>query len=451
MELKWQRSESDNTSFLINIFIFLAIFQNTFAQDADILTYDDQKKIINTVCEKLDEIHAFPEYNPEICNGLTKNIENGKYANLISPQSFADQLDRDLEIMHGDKHLGIFYDQQMAAEMEKENEKEEETGYLTPQMIEEERQKNFGFKNLKILQGNIGYLDLRIFFPPKYAGETAVAAMNFLSNCDALIIDLRYNGGGWDEMVTFLMSYFFDSEESITLSTTYSRYEDEYYQSHTLSYVPGRLLSSIPVFILTSKSTFSGAEAFTHYMKHFNKAIIVGETTRGGQNPVEIQTVGYGIIMLIPSWRQISSASETGWEDVGVKPHIEVDAIDALNAAHLKALQVLMENKVDENENKKYLWIIEGLQKRNNPVEVEDHILKSYAGVYGSRTVYFKNGELFYQYGDRLKMKMIAMTEDYFLVEIYDYFRVRFKKEDDTVVSIEQVYNDGSIRTFNRE
>ena len=457
MKLIHARSESGSTFQiifyyqLIIIFIFIVMFQNSFAQEVDVLSHDDQKKIINTICEKLDEIHAFPEYNLEICNSLMENLEKGKYVNLTSPLTFADQLDRDLKILHGDKHLGIFYDQQMAADMETENEEGEETGYLTPQMIEEERQKNFGFRDLKILPGNIGYIDLRIFFPPKYAGETAVAAMNFLSNCDALIIDLRYNGGGWDEMVTFLMSYFFDSEESISLSTAYSRYEDRYYQSHTLSYVPGRLLTGIPVFILTSKSTFSGAEAFTHYMKHFNKATIIGETTRGGQNPVEIQTVGYGLIMLIPSWKQIYSASEDGWEDVGVKPHIEVDAINALKAAHLKALQVLMENEADENERRKYLWNIEALQLRNKPVEVEDHILKSYAGVYKNRTIHFEKGELFYRYGDRSKMKMIAISEDYFLVEIYDYFRVRFLRENDTIVGIEQVYNDGSVRIFTRE
>ncbi len=433
------------------VFILLILFQYAFAQGTNILSLDDQKKIINTICEKLNEIHAFPEYNSEICGGLLKNFEDGNYTGYKAPQAFADQLDRDLEILRGDKHLGIFYDPQMAAEMERENEEGEETGYLTPEMIEDERKKNFGFNELKILQGNIGYLDLRIFFPPKYAGETAVAAMNFLSNCDAIIIDLRYNGGGWDEMVTFLMSYFFDSEESITLSTTYSRYEDEYYQSHTQSYVPGRLLSDIPVFILTSKSTFSGAEAFAHYMKHFNKATIIGETTRGGQNPVEIQSVGYGLIMLIPSWKQIYSASKTGWEGIGVKPHIEIDSENALNAAHIEALNELVKIEDDEKEKKKYEWIIDGLNARRNSVEVDESILISYAGKYGSRTIHYENGDLYYQYGDRSKMKMIAISENYFIVEIYDYLRVRFIKENNSVIGFEQDYDDGRTKTYNRE
>ena len=458
MRLKEKPAAANNTSPLIVIhfqdifiFVFLIFFQNSFAQQVDILSFDDQKKIINTICKKLDEIHAFPEYNREICNGLIKNFEGGKYSKYKSPQAFADQLDMDLEILRVDKHLGIFHDPQMAAEMEKENEEGEQTGYLTPEMIEDERKKNFGFNELKILQGNIGYLDLRIFFPPKYAGETAVAAMNFFSNCDALIIDLRYNGGGWDDMVTFLMSYFFNSEESVTLSTTYSRYEDEYYQSHTLSYVPGKLLTNIPVFILTSKSTFSGAEAFAHYMKHFKKATIVGETTRGGQNPVEIQSIGYGLIMLIPSWKQIYSASETGWEGVGVKPHIQTDANNALNSAYLEALNELTKTEVDEEEKKRYRWIIDGLDARRNPVEVNELILKSYSGKYGNRTIFYENGELYYQYGDRSKIKMIAVSENYFIVEIYDYFRVRFIKENNFIIGFEQVYDDSRVKTYYRE
>ena len=433
------------------IFIFTNLWHNSFAQEVDILSVDDQKKKKNTICEKLEEVHAFPEYNLEICNGLLKNFKDGKYSNYTTVQTLADQLDNDLGFLRGDKHLGIFYDPQMAAEMELENEEGEDTGYLTSQMIEEERRKNFGFKELKVFSGNIGYMDLRIFFPPKYAGETAISAMNYLSNCDALIIDLRNNGGGWDEMVTFLMSYFFDSDESITLSTTYSRYEDEYYQSSILSYVPGKLFSDIPVFILTSRSTFSGAEAFAHYMKHFNKATLVGETTRGGQNPVEIQTIGYGLIMLIPSWKQISSVSETGWEGIGVKPHYEVEANDAFRVAHLKALQELTKSEENEKGKNRYLWIIDGLNARNNPASVDESILKSYAGNYGSRTIYFEKGELYYQYGDRSKMLMTPISENYFLVDVYDYFCVKFLIENDSVLGIEQVYDDGRVKKYSRE
>jgi hypothetical protein len=48
-------------------------------------------------------------------------------------------------------------------------------------------------------------------------------------------------------------------------------------------------------------------------------------------------------------------------------------------------------------------------------------------------------------------MRMIAVSENYFLVEVYDYMRVMFLIENDSVVGIEQVYDDGTIKRYDRE
>ena len=47
--------------------------------------------------------------------------------------------------------------------------------------LKEERKANFGFREVKILDGNIGYLDLGGFSGFREAAETGIAAMNFLS------------------------------------------------------------------------------------------------------------------------------------------------------------------------------------------------------------------------------------------------------------------------------
>jgi hypothetical protein len=82
---------------------------------------------------------------------------------------------------------------------------------------------------------------------------------------------------------------------------------------------------------------------------------------------------------------------------------------------------------------------------------VDKSILKSYAGNYGSRTIYYEDEELYYQYEDRSEMRMIPVSKNYFLVEVYDYLRVRFIIENDSVVGIEQVYDDGRVKKYNRE
>ena len=48
-------------------------------------------------------------------------------------------------------------------------------------------------------------------------------------------------------------------------------------------------------------------------------------------------------------------------------------------------------------------------------------------------------------------MRMTPVSENYFLVDIYDYLRVRFVIENDSVMGIEQVYDDGKVKKYSRE
>ena len=68
---------------------------------------------------------------------------------------------------------------------------------------------NCGFVKAEQLANNVGYLKFNMFADPDVCGPTATAAMNFLANVDALIIDLRDNGGGDPEMVAYVSSYLF--------------------------------------------------------------------------------------------------------------------------------------------------------------------------------------------------------------------------------------------------
>ncbi len=71
---------------------------------------------------------------------------------------------------------------------------------------------NYGFTEIKVLEGNIGYLNLPCLQILNIGKEIATSAMNFLSNTNAIIIDLRTNGGGVPSMVQLLSSYFTDAK-----------------------------------------------------------------------------------------------------------------------------------------------------------------------------------------------------------------------------------------------
>ncbi|MDH4209834.1 MAG: S41 family peptidase [candidate division WOR-3 bacterium] len=408
----------------------------------------EKVKIIETVCSLLESNYIDPDMGKTVSAQLSASHSQGEYREVSSAEEFAAQLDADLTEWSSDKHLGVIYDPEWVMQIREEG---PEDAYLTEEMVNEERMGNFGFRRMEILDGNVGYLDLRIFFHPKYAGETAVAAMNYLSNCRAVIIDLRSNGGGWGDMVSLLCSYFLDNEECVHLNSVYSRPDDRYYQSWTLPYVPGRILADVPLYILTSRSTFSAAEEFCYNLKYLKRSTIVGERTRGGAHPISSQVLDDDLILIIPECASIHPVTQSNWEGVGVEPDVEVPADEAFNVAYSNIIRQLRDTVLDNREKAFYQWHLDGFSARLNPVVVEPYVMQSYAGKYSSLYIIYENGSLFYRRGDRMRYRMTPMSQTLFLVDDQSNIRIRFKKEKDIVSGIVALYSDGNSSEYKRE
>ena len=161
--------------------------------------------------------------------------------------------------------------------------------------------------------------------------------MSFVAHTDAVIFDLRENGGGDPAMVTFIASYLFDKPTH--LNDLYNRKEDSTQQFWTLSYVPGERLAKQPVFVLTSKRTFSGAEEFSYNLKNQKRATVVGETTGGGAHPVDGHSVADYFTVMVPFAKAVNPISKTNWEGTGVDPDAKTSAADALSTAQKLAIE----------------------------------------------------------------------------------------------------------------
>jgi hypothetical protein len=405
------------------------------------MSKEEEENVIEVICELVRAGYVYPEEGKRISTQIMTNFRDGKYSKLSYPEDFARGLDSDLIEISGDKHLGLICDPVRVREIRAQV----NSDYVTREMVEEERRRNFGFRELRILAGNIGYLDLRIFFQPKYAGATAVAAMNFLSNCEAVIVDVRSNGGGWGEMVALLISYFLDNNEIVHLTTNYSRPKDKYDQSWTLPYVPGKIMPDVPLFILTSKSTFSAAEEFCYCLKHFERATVVGESTRGGAHPIDEKIVDDRFILILPEQRSINPKTGGNWEGVGVEPHIMVPAHEALDSAHTRALEILLSLSQDEDNKSGYKWHLEGLKAKLNPSSVDSETLRSYVGSYESNCISLENDVLYFRRGDRAKQRMTPITEEYFLIENEDDRRARFTRENGQVRGLKMCSISGAV------
>lgn len=213
--------------------------------------------------------------------------------------------------------------------------------------------RKFYCEKVEILPSNIGYIKFDGFMDASFCGPTVVATMGFVAHSDAFIFDLRQNGGGQPDMVTIIASYLFDKPTHLIDiynrskdSTTQNK--DSTTQNWTLSYLPGPRLAKQPVFVLTSKRTFSGAEEFAFDLKNQKRPTIVGETTGGGAHPVSGHPVADYFMVGVPFAESLDPVSKTNWEGTGVEPDVKVSADDALETA-----QKLANEKIQANKNAK--------------------------------------------------------------------------------------------------
>jgi hypothetical protein len=292
-------------------------------------------QIIDAAVARLHEHYVFPETAKKMEDAVRGRLKAGEYDSITDGDTFASKLTEDLRAVSKDGHLRVNFSPTVLPQGP--------PGGRTPEAAARFRQQmermNCGFEKVEILRPNIGYLKFNMFADPEVCGATATAAMNFLGNVDALIVDLRENGGGDPKMIAFISTWLFDKPTH--LNDIYHRKEDSTTQYWTLPYVPGRRLADKPVFVLTARRTFSGAEEFSYNLKNLKRATLIGETTGGGAHPVSGHRIHDHFIIGVPFARAINPISKTNWEGTGVEPDVPTPAADALEVAKKMAAEKL--------------------------------------------------------------------------------------------------------------
>ncbi|OJJ22102.1 hypothetical protein BKI52_08670 [marine bacterium AO1-C] len=402
-----------------------------------------KQKVIKRIEQLMIDKYIFPELGAKMAAYIRKQQKNNAYAAAKSPDDFRYLLTRDLRAISKDGHISVSYNPARAKRLSK--------GPLpkpSPERMRaieaREKGRNFGFEKVERLMGNVGYLDLRGFYDHQRGAETAANAFGFLANTQGIIIDLRRNGGGSPRMVQLLCSYFFD-EKPVHLSNFYWREgkgsrKEEYW---SLEKVKGKKMPNKPLFILTSRRTFSAAEDFSYSLQAQKRVTIVGETTGGGAHPVRSFAVGDMFVMAVPIGRSFNPITKTDWEGVGVIPEIKISADKALDKAHLEILR-LLKNKNASVEGLD--WAMHGIEAKINPVKLPVTVLKAYAGEYTNRKIILKESQLYYQRPSTSQnmRKLIPLTEDLFAVEGLSYFRIQIKKDKaGKVIGLMGKYDNG--------
>jgi hypothetical protein len=344
------------------------------------------RSVVALIIELIEDNYVLVEKAQEITNSLQTKLAGGGYDALADVHTLARAVTADLQAVSKDRHLRVWHDPEQAADIEHRKERDRPSDDETRRWMAHLRHENFGFAKVERLIGNVGYLDLRNFVESELGGETAVAAMSFLANSNAIIFDLRRNGGGSPTMIQLLTSYLYDTEPQ-HLNTFHFRPTDSYRQFWTFPYVPGRRMRDVPVYVLTSSYTFSAAEEFTYNLKHMGRATVVGETTAGGAHPVQRHSAAEGFVITIPFGRAINPITDANWEGTGVEPHIVVPQAQALQTAHLHALETIIENCTDDDYLSRLRWDLETVRATYTPADVDKETLSRYVGRYADRTI----------------------------------------------------------------
>jgi len=318
----------------VTSFELQAIPPGTSVSDLDFkIDAATRARVISGTIAKLDEFYVFPEISKKMGDAVRARQKRGEYDS--DGDAFAKLLTDNFREVSHDKHLRVDFS---PATMPERPEGPPDADAIAQYRKEMERM-NCGFDKMEILSGNVGYLKFDMFADPEVCGPTAVAAMSFLANVDAIIFDLRENGGGDPKMVALVSTYLFSKPTH--LNDLWERKTDTIQQYWTLAYVPGKRLDDKPAYVLTSKRTFSGAEEFSYNLKNLKRATIIGETSGGGAHPVSGHRIDDHFMIGVPFAKAINPISKTNWEGTGVEPDVKVPAADALATARKLAMEKL--------------------------------------------------------------------------------------------------------------
>jgi retinol-binding protein 3 len=324
--------------------------------DAVRLTPELKLQTIDAAIDALRELYVFPELVDKAEKVLRAEQNKKAYDGITDGKQFAEIVGTQIREALKDSHIRMNFSEKPLPVREARNR-------VTEAEIAAEKRKqrlmNGGFESVVRLAGNVGYMDVRGFVDTEISERPAAAAMQFVADTDALIIDLRLNGGGWPQAVQNLCSYFF-GPTPVHLNTLIWRggRRDEFW---TLESVKGPRYLDKDVYVLISGKTGSAAEEFSYNLQNLKRATLVGETTWGGANPGGPARLNDHFLLFVPTGRAENPITKTNWEGVGVKPDVAVPQNEALKTAHRMALEKLLSNATTPEDKQRLEMALKSL------------------------------------------------------------------------------------------
>lgn len=316
------------------------------AQEMSVTAFDPAvaDAVVERLAAELEQSFVFPEAGARYAATLRAKRAGGAYRQHATAQAFADAVTGDLQAVHEDRHLRLHPPRPAPAGQ--------------PDLLRRGPGPESAITKAGWIADKVAYIDFA-GFPGNEATLAALRA--FLSahgEAETLIIDARaHRGGGLDEM-DLMFPLLFDKEQLLVTMDTRLAVEQRQgspiagqrslrmergpetvvRRAHyvTPASAPSKLRQA-KIFLLTSNRTASAAEHLSLSLKRTGRAVLIGETTRGAGHYGGGVELGGGYAAFIPVGRTFDPDTGQGWEGVGVKPHVEVPADQALEEALKRA------------------------------------------------------------------------------------------------------------------
>lgn len=363
-------------------------------------------EIVATVRTK----YVLPERVPAIEKHLRDALAAGRY-DVDSPGTFAERVTEDLRDSSQDRHMYLNVDPAQYALTRAAKGDPETDPAVAAYWRRLADRSNHGLPEMRILPGNVRYLKVAGFrWVDDASGPAYDAAARFLRDGDAIVIDLRGNGGGSHGAVRYLISHFLAPG---TLELTLLEAGKPPFQSRALDYLPAGRLTGRPLYVLIDGRTGSAAEAFAYDVQQFKLGTLIGAKTAGAANNNGFTPIAPGFMLSVSFGRPVHPVSQSNWEGAGVAPDIAVAPDQALETAQSLALAALTARTgADPADRAEWDWARTGIEARLHPISLPVERLQALTGSYGRNRIVLRDGALWLERADRPAARLTPMTRD---------------------------------------
>jgi hypothetical protein len=266
-----------------------------------------QERVLAGAASAVEATYVDAKQASQIADALREWSKGGRYAeNCKDPAAFLSELNRNLDAYDGHFHVERVSDEASAGD---------------DWLMEWRAQAgptNAGVRDVRVLEGNIGYLRLTTFYPWDIARPKLVAAFQLLDHTDGLVLDLRQNGGGDESTANQLVRAFLGGNVD-AVQRVESRKETKTDTLPKLD-MPG---FERPVVVLVDRRSASASEFVAYALQAAGRATIVGSRSAGAANMVgEPAKLPDGFQIHIPDARPVNLTTHANWEGAGVTPDV---------------------------------------------------------------------------------------------------------------------------------